>query len=64
LRVAPGDPVALDDLLQKPVTVDLLDEATARIMDAITVLVAELRGATPPAHRHDPDQEKTPGDQA
>ena len=27
-----------------------------RIMDAITVLVAELRGATPPAHRYDPDQ--------
>ena len=64
LRVAAGDPVALDDLLLKPVTVDLLDEATARIMDAITVLVAELRGATPPAHRYDPDQEKTPGDLA
>jgi hypothetical protein len=44
--------------------VDILDEATARIMDAITVLVTELRGATPPAHRYDPDKEKTPGDQA
>jgi hypothetical protein len=42
----------------------MLDEATARIMDAITVLVAELRGAAQPAHRYDPDKEKTPGDQA
>jgi hypothetical protein len=29
------------------------------MMDAITVLVAELRQATPPAHRYDPDNEKT-----
>ena len=59
LRIAAGDPVSLDDLLQKPVTVATLDEATTRIMDAITVLVAELREATPPAHRHDPDSETT-----
>src|SRR5215216_717508 len=43
LRIAAGDPVLLDDLLQKPVTAATLDEATTRIMDAITVLVAELR---------------------
>ena len=59
MRIAAGDPVSLDDLLQKPVTVATLDEATTRIMDAITVLVAELREATPPAHRHDPDSETT-----
>jgi 1-acyl-sn-glycerol-3-phosphate acyltransferase len=59
MRIAAGDPVSLDDLLQKPVTVATLDEATTRIMDAITVLVAELREATPPAHRHDPDSEST-----
>jgi 1-acyl-sn-glycerol-3-phosphate acyltransferase len=64
LRVAAGDPVDLDDLHKKPVTVDILDAATTRIMDAITVLVAELREATPPEHRYDPDQEQTPGDQA
>lgn len=64
LRVAVGDPVPLDDLREQPVTVDLLDEATARIMDAITVLVAELRGATPPEQRYDPEQQKRPGDQA
>jgi 1-acyl-sn-glycerol-3-phosphate acyltransferase len=59
LRIAAGDPVPLDDLLQKPVTVITLDEGTTRIMDAITVLVAELRAATPPAHRYDPDSETT-----
>jgi 1-acyl-sn-glycerol-3-phosphate acyltransferase len=64
LRVAAGDPISLDDLREKPLTVEILDEATERIMDAITVLVAELRGATPPAHRYDPDKEKSPGDQA
>jgi 1-acyl-sn-glycerol-3-phosphate acyltransferase len=62
LRVAVGDPVSLDDLREKPVTVATLDEATTRIMDAIDVLVAELRTAAPPAHRYDPDSEKTTGD--
>jgi 1-acyl-sn-glycerol-3-phosphate acyltransferase len=59
LRIAVGNPVPLDDLREKSVTVATLDEATTRIMDAITVLVAELRAATPPAHRHDPDSETT-----
>src|SRR4029453_8452748 len=63
LRVAAGDPVALGDLRQRPVTVATLDEATTRIMDAITVLAAELRAATPPALRYDPDREQTTGDQ-
>jgi 1-acyl-sn-glycerol-3-phosphate acyltransferase len=68
LRVAAGDPVALDDLRKKPVTIDTLDEATTRILDAITDLVAELRGVTPPAQRYDPDtkrpdRERTTGDQ-
>lgn len=62
LRVAVGDPVSLDDLREKPVSVATLDEATTRIMDAIAVLVAELRTAAPPAHRYDPDSEKTTGD--
>ena len=59
LRIAAGDLVLLDDLLQKPVTAATLDEATTRIMDAITVLVAELREATPPAHRYEPDRKTT-----
>ena len=63
LHVAAGDPVLLDDLRPKPVTAATLDEATTRIMDAITVLVAELREATPPSHRYDPRSERTTGDQ-
>ena len=53
----------LNDLPPKPVTAASLDEATRRIMDAITVLVAELREATPPPHRYDPRSEMTTGDQ-
>jgi 1-acyl-sn-glycerol-3-phosphate acyltransferase len=63
LRVVAGDPVRLNDLPTKPVTAASLDEATRRIMDAITVLVAELREATPPPHRYDPRSEMTSGDQ-
>jgi 1-acyl-sn-glycerol-3-phosphate acyltransferase len=63
LRVAVGAPVPLDDLRTKSVSATTLDEATTRIMDAITVLVAELRGAAPPVDRYDPPSELTTGDQ-
>jgi 1-acyl-sn-glycerol-3-phosphate acyltransferase len=63
LRVVAGDQVPLDDLHTKPVTAVTLDEATTRIMDAITVLVAELREAKPPAQRYDPRNEMRTGDQ-
>ncbi|NNG19416.1 1-acyl-sn-glycerol-3-phosphate acyltransferase [Naumannella sp. ID2617S] len=53
MRVMAGDPVELDDLRGRPVTPELLDEATDRILDAITVLVAELRGEQPPPDRWD-----------
>jgi 1-acyl-sn-glycerol-3-phosphate acyltransferase len=59
LRFTAGEEISLDDLRGKPVTAATLDEATTRMMDAITVLVAELRQATPPARRYDPDNEKT-----
>jgi hypothetical protein len=39
-----------------------LDEATTRIMDAITVLVAELRDVTAPAHRYDPRSDLRSGE--
>jgi 1-acyl-sn-glycerol-3-phosphate acyltransferase len=61
LRVATGDPIPLDDLRAQPVTAATLDEATTRIMDAITVLVAELRHAVPPVHRYDPRSDLTSG---
>jgi hypothetical protein len=54
LRLAAGPPVPLDDLRAGPVTAATLAEATERIMAAITALVAELRGETPPAVRFDP----------
>jgi 1-acyl-sn-glycerol-3-phosphate acyltransferase len=59
LRSIVGDPVPLDDLRRLPITAAVLDEATTRMMDALTALVAELRGAQPPAQRFDPRAEPT-----
>lgn len=56
LRLLVGPPVDLDDLRAQPVTAATLREATDRIMAAITALVAELRGGTPPAVPFDPRQ--------
>jgi 1-acyl-sn-glycerol-3-phosphate acyltransferase len=49
-----GDPVDLDDLRGRPLTPDVLREATDRIMDAVTALLADVRHAQPPAVRFDP----------
>ena len=49
-----GDPVDLADLRDKPLTDEVLHEATDRIMAAITALVEDLRGETAPAVRFDP----------
>jgi 1-acyl-sn-glycerol-3-phosphate acyltransferase len=62
LHVAAGEEVLLDDLRSQPVTAATLDEATTRIMDAITVLVAELRDVAPPPYRYDPRSDQTSGD--
>ena len=48
-----GDPVDLDDLRGKPLSPEVLRVATDRIMDALTVLLADLRGEQPPAERFD-----------
>jgi len=48
-----GDPVPLDDLRGKPRTAETVNEATNRIMDALTALVADLRQEEPPAERFD-----------
>jgi 1-acyl-sn-glycerol-3-phosphate acyltransferase len=53
-RYKVGDPVDLADLIGGPITNEVLHEATERIMAAITDLVAELRGETPPSVRFDP----------
>ncbi|CEA08471.1 2-acyl-glycerophospho-ethanolamine acyltransferase [Arthrobacter saudimassiliensis] len=54
VTVLAGDPVDLSDLRGQPLTRETVDEATHRIMDAVTALVAQLRGEQPPAERWDP----------
>jgi len=54
VRVLVGPPVDLEDLRGKPMTKTVLTEATTRIMDAVTALVAELRQEPAPAERWDP----------
>jgi 1-acyl-sn-glycerol-3-phosphate acyltransferase len=59
-RYKVGDPVDLGDLIGRieqqggAITNEVLHEATARIMAAITELVADLRGETPPPELFDP----------
>jgi 1-acyl-sn-glycerol-3-phosphate acyltransferase len=53
-RYKVGDPVELGDLAGQPITNELLQQATERIMVAITALVADLRAETPPTQRFDP----------
>ncbi|GAB3756753.1 lysophospholipid acyltransferase family protein [Microlunatus parietis] len=43
LRLITGDPVPLDDLRDRPLTADLLRQATDRMMESITALVSTLR---------------------
>jgi len=62
LRLVAGGPVSLDDLRGRPLTPQVLVEATDRIMDEITALVAELRGEQAPQQRFDP--RRSPTDQA
>lgn len=49
-----GPPVDLDDLRDAPQTAETLRLATDRIMDAITELLAKVRGEEPPAERYVP----------
>lgn len=48
-----GDPVDLRDLLDQPPTAAVVQQATDRIMAAITELVADIRGERAPAERFD-----------
>lgn len=51
VSVHAGPPVDLDDLRSRPVTAELLLEGTERLMDAITELLADIRGVPAPAQR-------------
>ena len=54
MKVRAGKPVPLDDLYGREVTPEVLHEATARIMRAITAELEVLRGAKAPVVRFDP----------
>jgi 1-acyl-sn-glycerol-3-phosphate acyltransferase len=49
MHVWAGPAVDLDDLRSQPISANTLREATERIMLAITKILAEQRGETPPA---------------
>lgn len=53
IHVRVGDPVDLDDLHGKELTEPLLREATDRLMDALTAMMAEVRGELPSGERID-----------
>ncbi len=53
IQVRVGPPVDIDDLRGKRITKTLLEEGTGRLMDAITSMLADIRGETPPAERLD-----------
>jgi 1-acyl-sn-glycerol-3-phosphate acyltransferase len=54
VRMAIGDPVDLSDLKDRPTDPAAISEATARVMDAITALLEEIRGEKAPPTRWDP----------
>ena len=53
MRMVAGPPVELGDLYDRPLDAATLTEATARIMDAITVQLETIRGEQAPATRFD-----------
>ena len=51
-----GDPIDLGDLVAQQHTTAVINQATERIMDVITALVAEIREEPAPTERFDPRQ--------
>jgi 1-acyl-sn-glycerol-3-phosphate acyltransferase len=45
IEVVAGAPVDLSDLYDLELTAEVLDEATARVMDAITTMLSGIRSA-------------------
>lgn len=58
MRVTAGPPVDIDDLRGQPVTKELLEQGTTRLMDAITGLLETIRGEKAPPERLDWAAEK------
>jgi 1-acyl-sn-glycerol-3-phosphate acyltransferase len=57
-RVSAGAPIQFDDLRGQPMTKELLEKATKRIIDAITAQVALVRGEPAPNRRWDPQLQR------
>lgn len=55
MHVSIGEPVDLSDFADRPMDHDTLEEATDRIMDALSAELAKIRGGEPPAHRFVPE---------
>jgi 1-acyl-sn-glycerol-3-phosphate acyltransferase len=55
-----GKPVPLEDLRERPLSLDVLREATERIMVAVRDEVAVVRGETPPTEFFKPPKEPKP----
>ena len=53
MHVWAGPAVDLDDLREQPMTATVLREATVRIMQAVTDLLAQQRGEVPPSKSQD-----------
>src|SRR5690625_2067115 len=60
VHVQAGPPVLLDDLYDRPTDPEVLREATARVMAAITEQLAGLRGAEPPPRVYDTRRDGDP----
>lgn len=58
MQVAAGPPLDIDDLRGQPITRELLEEGTARLMSAITGLLEGLRGESAPAQRYRPSRKE------
>lgn len=56
MHVWVGEPVDLSDLAGEPMTHEILEIASERIMDALTALLAQIRGESPPDHRYVPSR--------
>lgn len=54
MHVRAGAPVRLEDLYDRPLTGEVLAEATARIVAAVTAELEAVRGERAPAERYDP----------
>lgn len=59
VTVKAGPPIELDDLRARPMDNEVLREASRRIMDALTVMVEEMRGEKAPAERYDMRKHKS-----